>query len=78
MRKTYYFIEQLEKERKKGAKTFNILISKWSRKITTGYKGMKSDIYGLALFSWIFNFSYHSQETAAKENTETELSTSCH
>lgn len=55
--------------RGRGQRTFNILISKWTRNLTTGHNEMKSDIYGvhpLALFSRVFNFSYHSNALAGK------------
>lgn len=57
-----------EERKKKKAKTFNILILKWSRKITTGHNRMKSDIYSwwFGIVSWVFNFSYHSWEERGK------------
>ena len=56
------------KKNEKKAKTFNILILKWSRKITTGHNRMKSDIYRwwFGIVSWVFNFPYHSRESWEK------------
>lgn len=44
----HYFIQWMKrKENKKCGWLFNILISKWSRNLTTGHNEMKSDIYGV-------------------------------